>query len=234
MKNFVLFGVFVFLLVAIQFAGGKTIDEIIEKYIRTKGGAEKLVSVECMYLEGLITLLGISAGLKISTIRNELNPAGFNIQWVITDHGLTDETLKSPLNDNEWIKEVMTELEDVPGISDHLTGYHTRGSSVVLIGREVIEDNNCYHLKLTTKDQTEIHYWMNISNLLLQQSCIMAKSTAAVNAGYNYITYSNYKVVSEILIAHSLHIEKRNSRVKESCQVVFDKILINQPGRSII
>ena len=60
MKNLVLFGIFVLFLVAIQFAGGQTVDEIIKKHIRAKGGFDKLNAIQSIYFEGLITMMGIA------------------------------------------------------------------------------------------------------------------------------------------------------------------------------
>ena len=70
MKNLVLFGIFVLLLVAVQFAGGQTIDEIIEKHIRAKGGFENIDAIRNMYMEGLLTIMGITVGIKISKTQN--------------------------------------------------------------------------------------------------------------------------------------------------------------------
>jgi hypothetical protein len=83
MMNLVLFGIFVFLLVAIQFAGGQTIDEIIEKHILAKGGLNKIDAIREMYMEGLVTVMGITISIQVAKHRDELNPSGINMQWLM-------------------------------------------------------------------------------------------------------------------------------------------------------
>lgn len=56
MKNLVLFGIFVLFLVAVQFASGQTVDEIIEKHIRQRGGFDKLAAIKSIYMEGIISM----------------------------------------------------------------------------------------------------------------------------------------------------------------------------------
>ncbi len=234
MKNLVLFGLFVFLLVAVQFAGGQSVDEIIEKYIRTKGGDANAAVIQSMYMEGLIILMGFTAGIKISKIKDDLNPAGFNIQWLLTGGEGVDTTSGNLLNDPDWLNNLMAEMQAVPDIGVHLYNYSSKGSAAVLIGKETIEDNSCYHIKLTTREQTEIHYWINSASFLLQQSCVIDKGRERNTGGDNYFSYDNYQSLEGIMIAQSLQIEKRTGHQNSHCEIVFNKMLINQPGESII
>jgi hypothetical protein len=231
MMNLVLFGVFVFLLVAIQFAGGQTLDEIIEKHIRAKGGLTKMEDVREMYMEGLITLAGITIHLRITKQRDELNPSGFNMQWLIADEDdhIPENTLKETIR----VDNFMTEMQATPDISQYLVNYAGKGYSAVLIGKELVWDNNCYHVKLTTKDQQEIHYWINIAGFLLQQSCVIKKAVSPVDT-VKYLTYYNYKPVDGIQIAHSIHISKKEGKENGNCEILFEKIGINKPFEPFI
>ncbi|MDN3658794.1 hypothetical protein QWZ08_24335 [Ferruginibacter paludis] len=231
MMNLVLFGIFVFLLVAIQFAGGQTIDEIIEKHIRAKGGLNKMEDIREMCMKGEMTFTGIAIRLQITKQRDELNPSGFNMQWqTANDEGLTwENTLKGTMQ----IDNLMTEMQTTPDISQYLVNYAGKGYSVVLIGKEIVGDNSCYHVKLTTKDQQEIHYWINTSGFMLQQSCLIKEAVSSGDTG-NYLTYYNYKPVDGIQIAHSIHVSKKGSNENSHCEIQFEKILINQPFEPFI
>ena len=233
MKNLILFGLFVFLLVAIQFAGGKSVDEIIEKYIRTSGGEANAAAIQSMYMEGLIIMMGMTAGIKISKIKDDLNPSGFNMLWLLTGDEGVDTTAVNLLNDPVWVSNLMAENQEVPNIGVHLYNYNTKGSAAVLIGKQTIEDNSCYHVKLITKEQTEIHYWISSTSFLLQQSCVLNKSWKIDTGGNNYFSYDNYRSIEGIMIAQSMRIEKRKGHQNSHCEIVFNKILINQPVESI-
>ena len=65
MKNLVLLGLFVLFLVAVQFASGKTVDEIIEKHIQGVGGFDKAYRIKSIYMEGVIKTSVASSFLKI-------------------------------------------------------------------------------------------------------------------------------------------------------------------------
>jgi hypothetical protein len=226
MMNLVLFGIFVFLLVAIQFAGGQTIDEIIEKHIRAKGGLNKIDAIREMYMEGLVTVMGITISIQVAKHRDELNPSGINMQWL-----MKDENGHSPDNaliETLQIDDIIAELQTAPDISEYLVNYAAKGYSPVLIGKEMVGDNNCFHVKLSTKNQQEIHYWINTSGLMVQQSCVMKRSASLADIS-NYITYHDYKPVDGMQIAHSLHVSKTSNSQNSICEILFNKIEINQP-----
>jgi hypothetical protein len=230
MKNLVLFGIFVFLLVAIQFAGGQTVDEIIEKHIRARGGLNKINDIREMYMEGLITFMEVAIGIQIAKHRDELNPSGINMQWMAKDeNGHTPEAFM----ETKLADEIIAGLQTMPDISEHLVSYAAKGYAAVLIGKEMVADNNCFHIKLNTKDQQEIHYWINTSSLMVQQSYVIKKSAAQADTG-NYTTYADYKPVDGILMAHTLQIEKKAGNQGSICEIVFNKIQINQPFEPFI
>jgi hypothetical protein len=227
MKNLVLFGIFVLLLVAVQFAGGQTIDEIIEKHIRAKGGLDKIAAIQDIYMEGLITWMGITACIRISKKQNDLNPSGFNMQWLITESEVNYLIPENSLKDTVLVVEIMAELQDVPDISAHLTNYAGKGYTAVLIGKETVDDTTCYHIQLNMKDKNEIHYWISASGFLLEQSSIINSSIKAKEK--NYTRYHNYKAADGILFAHSLDIQKKEGNQNYTCELFFNTISINQP-----
>ena len=59
MRSLILFGLFVFFLVAVQFAQAQTVDEIIDKYIKAIGGKDKLLLIATIYKEGSVKMMGM-------------------------------------------------------------------------------------------------------------------------------------------------------------------------------
>ena len=43
MRDLALFGLLIILLVAVQFASGQTVDDVIEKYEKARGGKDKQI-----------------------------------------------------------------------------------------------------------------------------------------------------------------------------------------------
>ncbi len=224
MKNLVLFGIFVLFLVAVQFASGQTVDEIIEKHIRAKGGLDKLDAIQNIYLEGMIVLMGITSFIKIANVLDELNPKKFNLQWQITvpqNSSVTNEhfTLLSKVTEGMQIELGMAEAP--------LINYITKGHSVVLIGKETIEEITCYHLKLTKKEGTVIYYWINTTDFLLVQTSFKNNNSHTPVQESNCTRYNNYKTVDGISFAHAIEIQMFYLNKKNRFELNFNKIVIN-------
>lgn len=225
--NLIIFGIFVLLLVAIQFTGGKTVDEIIEKYIRAMGGAGKLGAVDSIYSEGLITIAGNTLLIKIYQFKEDVNADSFTIQWQISD--LADnqyQTLQSTSNIqllDRKIIECLTQLSTTA----HLINYIAANSKVLLVGKELVDDTASNKIALTTNTGIEIVYWFNRSDGLLHQTAIKANKISAAKTESMRTKYAEYKAVQGVLVAHKIEIILVANPV--TIEVSFNKIIINEP-----
>lgn len=229
MKNLVLFGIFVLFLVAVQFAGGRTIDEIIEKYIRAKGGLDKLDAIQSIYMEGIIIWMGITSFIKIVALQNQLTPTTFNMQWRITDQ---QNSLLAPEHFNtnavllnDIIAAMQTEVFLAPPLINHLA----KGNKAVLVGKDVIEGVACYKLKLTSNEGDIIFYWINKEDFLIVQSSFEISEAATVKNKSLLTRYNNYKPANEILFAYSIAIQMNGLNENNAVEIIVSTIKINQP-----
>ncbi len=228
MKNLVLFGIFVLFLVAVQFASGQTVDEIIEKHIRAKGGLDKLDAIQNIYMEGMITLMGITSFIKIATVRNELNPVGFNQQWQLTDQGKNSAASEHIFINTTLLSKVMSAMQTDTDIATPLINYVAKGHTAVLIGKEVIDGVACYKLKLAAKEGNVIYYWINKNDFLIVQSSFENSETGVVKNESILTRYNNYKVADGILFAHSIEIQINRLRENITVEISYSKVEINQ------
>lgn len=230
MKNLVLFGIFVLFLVAVQFASGQTVDEIIEKHIRESGGFDRLDAIQSIYVEGIISMLGNVEQIKIYKEKNSLNPAGFNTFWQIgnleSNLTLPDHSLLNDKMVNGLIAVMQTNAE----LSIKLRNNTNNEYSTVLIGREDIGGTNCNQIKLVSKSGDEIFYWISLSGNLLIQSLNKGSS---VNNNQNEshtdlrTCFSRYKPVGGVMFAHSISMAllEENAMI----EINFDRIEIDKP-----
>ena len=217
MKNLVLFGIFVLFLVAVQFAGGQTVEEIIEKHIRAKGGLDKLDAIQSIYMEGFITWMGITSFIKIVALQNQLTPAAFNMQWRITDQ---QNSLLVPEHFNTntvLLNDIIAAMQTEVFLATPLINHLAKGNTAVLIGKDVIEGVACYKLKLTGKEGNIIFYWINKEDFLIVQSSFENSETVTGKNESILARYNNYKPADEILFAHSIAIQM--NRLKENTTV---------------
>ena len=225
--NLIIFGIFVLFLVAIQFTGGKTVDEVIEKYIRALGGTEKLGTIKSIFFEGLITITGSTLLIKIYQFKESISLEGYTIHWQISDfadnqYQTSQSTSSIQLLDRKII-ECLTQLSTTA----HLINYIAAHSKVLLIGKELVEENACNKIVLTTNSGMEIVYWFNSSDGLLHQTTIKANKNSTAKIEGMQIKYDEYRLVEDILIAHKIEIFlPANATIIE---VNFNKIIINEP-----
>jgi hypothetical protein len=76
--------------VAVQFASGQTVDEVIDKYLNARGGKEKLLAIKTIYMEGMGQMMGNDITIKITKeqgklSRREFEAGGTNGFALITD-----------------------------------------------------------------------------------------------------------------------------------------------------
>ena len=214
MQNLFLFGLLVILLLAAQFASVKTVEEVIEKYINKIGGDNRLSALESLYLEGeghimqqevSITVLQENGsrshtkirakddhnpaepgGIELSTSSLQLQPGAAGILQVAGSSTETD--IAGPLHD-----------------------YRSKGYQAELLGKEVIESNHCYKIKLS-KPGAEMLFWIDIDTYLIHQSTIPPPGLLYAENSQTYTVYTNYKAIDEIWFAHDFEIKSINSK----------------------
>jgi hypothetical protein len=229
MKSIVLLGLFVLFLVTVQFASGKTVDEIIEKHVRASGGFDNKNAIQSIYMEGIITMMGNTNLVKIYKEQNEFAPTGFNMQWQITDEeGLFVESANSTKH-VKLFDEIIGRIQTEPDITAPLLNYASLGHKALLIGKDIVDENRCYKIKLTTKTGSEINYWFSASSFLLTQSLIKNSGNDLQQKKAIRTLYSNNKAVDGITMAHSIEIIVSDLNENDPIKICLNKIEINQP-----
>ena len=231
MRNLILFGIFIILLLAAQFASGKTVDEVIEKYIRARGGKDKLASVKSIYMEGVKEMMGKEMTVKIikqqdKLSRTEIETGVVNEFVLITDkeawtffpsrYAVPDKT------PDEDLAGLQTELD----IEGPMVDYIAKGHKAELLGKDVVEGNKCYKIKLTTKAGKEMMFWIDANTYLVNQSSTTGAGREAVIETFTF--YKDYKEVGGIQFAHTCETKTAGSNAAGiGGETFFYKILLN-------
>ena len=241
MRALILFGLFVFFLVIVQFAQAKTVDDIIDKYLLARGGKDKLVSIVAIYMVGSREMMGNEVAIRVTKeqgklSRTEFDAAGATGFMLITDKDAWNyfpmrmqEPAKMP---EAAVAGMQTELD----IAGPLVDYATKGHKVELVGKDSTDGIFTYKIKLTFIDGTQRNYFIDTSSFLLVKSSatIIARgrNDGAVKQGPAVETttiYSDYKAIDGILIPHSIETSSPNGQGHGAGGTTFDKIEINQP-----
>ena len=175
----------------------QTADEIIAKHIEAIGGKEKISKINSIYLEGSMDIMGNEAAsttviLHGKGFKNEVNIAGQKIVQCITDTGGWSI---NPMNGQPTATEMTPEMVKAGQhqifIGGALFNYAEKGSKVELVGSEDIQGVKTTKLKLTTKGNTELIYYIDPAKYHVVRSV----SKSSINGQESEITvnYSNYQ-----------------------------------------
>jgi hypothetical protein len=200
----------------------QTVDEIVNKHIDAIGGKEALLKVQSMVREGTLATNGMEVGIKISQLqgkgfRNDISVMGMNGYQIATP--IAGWSMM-PFGGSTDVKE-MTEVEVKEGASNldcqsSFLDYAAKGYTVELAGSEVVDGKDCFKLNVNRAGK--------ISNVFIDKSTFLisktvGKRTVRGNEEDFEMSYSNYKKVDGIMVAHTL--------VRPEGEMTIEKVTIN-------
>ena len=227
-----MFGLLVILLLAAQFASAKTVDEVIEKYIKARGGRGKLAGVKSIYMEAVKDSLSGQVQIKFIKQQDKLSrteiEAGEETGIVL----VTDQNAWSffPFRNSSPQKIStldLTGLQTEMDIAGPLVDYESKGHSAELLGKEVLEGVSCYKIKLVTNTGKEMTFWLDADTYLITQSSV---TTAPGIKATTFTLYKNYQPVDGIQFPLSIETQSYQSATTNKVnEMVFNKIILNPP-----
>lgn len=160
MKHFKLLFAFALIFIANFSSNAQSVDEIIDKYVSTIGGADKWKAVQGIKMEMSVNQGGTEIPIEMIQM-----PAGKMIVKVnlngkeITQMASDGETMwsqsfmtmKPEKMDKETTDNAKLSSADFP---DALIDYKTKGYQAEFVGKETKEGTECYKIKFTKKPKT--------------------------------------------------------------------------------
>ncbi len=209
-------------------SSGQTADEIITKNLQAKGGAEKWRTISSVKMTGKLSAQGRDVPMVVYTKRPNLmrqditTPVGTAVQafdgvtpWMIPPGADMAREVTGPQ------AEAARSGADFDG---PLLDYAIKGHKVELVGKEKVGAGEAYHLKLTKKDGSVEHYFMDAD------SGLEIRRTAETNAGGMKQALeselSNYKAVDGMMVPHTIKQSVNGAPVME---MTLEKIEFNTP-----
>ncbi len=158
MKNLLVFGLFIIMLVFVQFAQAQTVDEIIDKHIEAIGGKEKLMALKTIKMDGNMSVQGFEVGIVNTTAhaignRTDISVPGMGegYQIMTPTKGWSYMPFQGQTSPEEVSEEQVKSGQGSLDIQGSLLNYKEKGNTVELLGKEKAEGADCYKIKLTTK-----------------------------------------------------------------------------------
>ena len=128
------------------------------------------------------------------------------MRWQIADEGVSFSASANSATHSKMFSDVIANMQTDPQSMISLVTYVGLGYQPVIIGREVINGNTCYKIKLTTTTGSDINYWFTSSGFQLMQVLIEKDENEMYAKKTSSTLYTNYKAVDGIPMAHNIEI----------------------------
>jgi hypothetical protein len=235
LRSILIFGFMVMFLVIAQYTRAQTVDEIIDNYVKTIGGKEKLLAIKTIYMEGARQMMGNEVAVKLTKEQGKLSRTEFEMGagngfFLITEkEGWSMFSMRSA-SPSPMLPAAVAAMQTELDIAGPLVDYAAKGHKVELVGKESPDGIECFKIKLTTGAGKDIFYWIDTKTNLLHQSSQkggMGGGRGGAGADAEIITvYSDYHEVDGILFAHT---QETKGQGPATGGTTFDKIELNKP-----
>jgi outer membrane lipoprotein-sorting protein len=156
-------------------ASAQTADEIVNKAVAARGGADRLKAVQSERITGRITFAGGLEGTFVLELKRprkmhvEISVEGQKIIRVYD--GKSAGWMVNPFAENKDVQPMS--VEDLRSIADEsdfdgpLVDYKAKGSQIELAGKEDLDGKPVYRLKLTNKNGDVRFYLFDASSFFV-------------------------------------------------------------------
>ena len=157
---------FLFVAGSFTLSSAQTVDEIIDTYLETIGGADAWKKVNSMEFAGKSSMQGMDFPVTVTSARPNLQKVEINVQgkqiveaydgenaWAINPFmGSMEPQAKT----EEESKEAATNM-----FEDDLIDYKQKGHTLTLEGKEESEGTDCFKVKMVKADGEEMYHFFD-------------------------------------------------------------------------
>ena len=156
-------------------AAAQSADEIVQKALDARGGAEKIKAVQSQRISGRVSFSREVEGTFVVELKR---PLKMHVEIYIEGQkiirvydGNSSGWMVNPFAENKEAQPLSS--EDLKNISDEsdfdgpLVDYKTKGNQIELAGKENLDDKPVYRVKLTNKNGDIRFYFLDASSFLL-------------------------------------------------------------------
>jgi hypothetical protein len=218
------------LLFSLVSLNAQSLDEILQKNYKARGGYDRIKSKKTVWMSSKMMMGGMELPMVMMSkrpyiMRSEVSLQGQKIisvfdgtsGWMINPMMGSTDPVDLP---SEQLKNVR-EQADVDGL---LIDWKEKGSRVELVGKEDVEGADAYHIRITTKDTTVRHIYLDAETFL----DIQQKGTYPAQGKEIEVTTSlgGYREVDGLMIPFSMEGKVEGKTFQ---QVLVDSVKFDVP-----
>jgi len=137
-------------------ASAQTVDEVVAKNLAAKGGLEKLKAIQTLRSTGSMSAQGQSVTMTIMSKRPNLSRQEITMgpQTMVMAFDGTNARMINPMvspTPVDMPAEQIEMIKDQSDIDGPLIDYKTKGSTIELVGIEMVDGKKTFHLRISRK-----------------------------------------------------------------------------------
>lgn len=182
-------------------AGAQTADEVINSHVAALGGKEKLESLKSVKMTGNMSTQGVDIAMTMVRAHNtgmrlDMDIMGSsNYQMLNQNEGwvfmpVMGMTEPKKMDDDQF-KSSLSQLD----IQGQLFNYKEKGSTVELLGKDKVDGNEAFKIKLVNKSGKEVIYYIDAKTYFLVKTS--SKVSREGQEMENETSFSDYKQTAE-------------------------------------
>jgi len=199
MKNLIIFGVFVVLLVLLQYneASAQTLDEIADKNVAAMGGKEKLVALKSVRKLGNMNVQGADVSITVvqaqdKGIRTDFSVMNTENYVIITP---TKGWAFMPVYGQTSPEEFAADQQKAEAFTIDPAGpflnYKERGIALELLGKETVDGAENFKIKATYKNGSVVNYFVDTKTFRVNK--LTYKTFTRGSEAETFASFTDYK-----------------------------------------
>ena len=220
-------------------ASAQTIDEIVAKNYKAKGG-DKWKSTQSMRLTARINIQGMDLPMTIVSKRPNLMRQDMTFQGVtiVQAYDGTTAWAINPMMGSDQATEVPGPVADSlkaqADFDGPLVDYKAKGNTIELVGHEDLAGKKVHHLKLTGKDGKTTHFYIDAASGV--ELKVVSEADLGMGPMKIETELSNYQTVDGIMVPMTIRQNTATGPVtitvdKVEFNVTLDEKLFRMPGK---
>jgi hypothetical protein len=213
-------------------ASAQTVDDILARNLKAKGGLDTLKAIQTLRMTGTMTIgPGMDAPFTMIFKRpNELR-MDFTVQGMTVTQAFdgTQGWMTNPMagarEPQLMPPEALKAIEQQADFDGPLVDYRAKGHTVELIGKDKADGHDAWKLKLTLKSGEVRYYYLDAESYL--EVRVEGTSNMRGVEVQNEGTLGDYKEVAGVMFPHLMESGPKASAMKQ--KMVVQKIEVNLP-----
>ncbi len=213
-------------------AAAQTAEEIVARYIKTVGGAEKIQAVKTLRRSGKFTGGGgfeaavVEENKRSNMVRQEFSLQGLTaVNAYDGKSGWKIEPWQGKKDPEPLGEEEMKQIVEDSDFDGPLVNYQQKGNKLEYVGMEPVEGTDAHKLKLTTANGDVRYYYMD-TDYFVPIKIDTKRMVRGAEREYE-TSLGDYKEVAGWYLPHSIEVNVKGSQNRQ--KITYDKIEANVP-----